>query len=262
LTKWCVEFGAWDGIHLSNTYNLIKNSDYKAVLIEGDPEKYKELCANIPREDVVKNCEFVEFDGDRTLDKILARSPIPADFDLLSIDIDGCDYFIFESLQDYRPRIVCVEYNPSIPNAVSFVQEKNFSVKHGASARALVELACGKGYKLVALTTTNLFFVADEYAKAVVGEQNFSLDDLRDDSGNRHFIFVGYDGTILSDRNDFMLPWHDVPISSEDLQVLPKFLRRYKLDYSPLQKSLFLLWLLAKKPRLALAQAKTLFART
>ena len=94
---WCVEFGALDGISDSNTYNLIKNANYKAVLIEFDPKNYEELCRNIPSPAVIKLCQFVSFDGELTLDRILAQTPIPKNFDFLSIDIDGCDYFVFES---------------------------------------------------------------------------------------------------------------------------------------------------------------------
>ena len=46
LNKWCVEFGARDGISDSNTYNLIKNHNYKAVLIEGDEKYFKKLYRN------------------------------------------------------------------------------------------------------------------------------------------------------------------------------------------------------------------------
>ena len=41
--KWCCEFGAWDGIHGSNTFNLVKKFNYNAVYIEGDKNKYKDL---------------------------------------------------------------------------------------------------------------------------------------------------------------------------------------------------------------------------
>ena len=62
LDNWCVEFGAWDGIHLSNTCNLIKTKNYKAVLIEGDLNRHKDLCKNFPSPDVIKVCKFVTFD--------------------------------------------------------------------------------------------------------------------------------------------------------------------------------------------------------
>ena len=41
--KWCCEFGAWDGIHGSNTFNLVKNYNYNAVYIEGDKKKFQDL---------------------------------------------------------------------------------------------------------------------------------------------------------------------------------------------------------------------------
>ncbi|MGA2435368.1 MAG: hypothetical protein ABSG25_08785, partial [Bryobacteraceae bacterium] len=44
--KWCCEFGAWDGIFLSNTHNLIKNKDYSSIQIEADSTKYLELVNN------------------------------------------------------------------------------------------------------------------------------------------------------------------------------------------------------------------------
>ena len=40
---WCCEFGAWDGQHLSNTFNLVSNRNYNAVYIEGDESKYQDL---------------------------------------------------------------------------------------------------------------------------------------------------------------------------------------------------------------------------
>ena len=41
--RWCVEFGAWDGQHHSNSWNLINNKDYSGVLIEANPGKFAEL---------------------------------------------------------------------------------------------------------------------------------------------------------------------------------------------------------------------------
>ena len=50
--KWCCEFGAWDGKHGSNTYNLVLNYGFKAVYIEGNKDRFqalKELTKKVPK---------------------------------------------------------------------------------------------------------------------------------------------------------------------------------------------------------------------
>lgn len=249
LDRWCVEFGAWDGLHLSNTCNLIRNQGYKAVLIEGNAERHRDLCRNFPSEDVVKVCRFVTFDGDSTLDGILGETPIPKDFDFLSIDIDGCDYFILESLRIYRPKVICIEYNPTIPNEVEFVQPKDFSIKQGSSAKAITRLAATKGYTLVATTYCNLILVRNEFRESVVGPDEVSLDLLRDDADCRTFLFVGYDGTILSNKSSLPMPWHKMELDLVSLQQLPGFLRRLPPDYNFIQKMALSVVLFFKFPR-------------
>ena len=137
---WCVEFGARDGISDSNTLNLIKNYGYKAVLIEGDKNYFNKLCQNFPQERIVKINKFINFSGDNNLDNILKKTDIPKNFDFLSIDIDGCDYYVFESLNEYRPKIVCIEFNHLIPNDVEFIQKRDFAIKQGCSAKSLIKL--------------------------------------------------------------------------------------------------------------------------
>ena len=127
LDNWCVEFGARDGMSDSNTFNLIKNYNYNAVLIEGDKNYFKKLCKNLPQKEVIKINKFVNFSGDDNLDRILETTSIPKNFDVLSIDIDGCDFYIFQSLVNYRPKVVCLEFNHLIPNSVEFVQKKSLN---------------------------------------------------------------------------------------------------------------------------------------
>src|SRR5689334_19634333 len=70
--KWCVEFGAWDGKHLSNTRNLIDHKQYSAVLIEGSRAKFSELKGNYAANpDVYPINAFVGFDPNDNLDTIL-----------------------------------------------------------------------------------------------------------------------------------------------------------------------------------------------
>lgn len=228
--QWCVEFGAWDGIHLSNTARLIRELGYKAVLIEGDSTKVAELRTNFPDENVIAIEAFVDFEGANSLDNILERTPIPRDFDLLSIDVDGVDYHIFDSLRRFIPKVVCIEFNPTIPNEVEFIQPKDFSKKQGSSAAAIVKLAKKKNYSLVAATYCNLIFVRDDLRNFVVDEQQ-SLTVLNPRGNNATQIFVGYDGTILSNSSSIRLPWHKLDIPLDEFQVLPRIFRIFPSDY-------------------------------
>jgi len=158
---WFVEFGAWDGKHLSNTYNLLANKGWQGVLIECDPEKYKALLRTKEAypEKLHTLCAKVGFEGESRLDSLLARTPVPQNFELLSIDIDSWDWQVWNALEEYRPRIVIIESNSAIPPGKFQIHEPPAS--HGASFTALVSLGRSKGYQLVC-HTGNCFFVRDE----------------------------------------------------------------------------------------------------
>lgn len=70
LNNWCCEFGAWDGLHFSNTARLILEEDFRAVLIEGDESRLKDLRLNFPADTVIKICSFVTATGKTSLDNI------------------------------------------------------------------------------------------------------------------------------------------------------------------------------------------------
>ena len=248
LDGWCVEFGAMDGINMSNTYNLIRNKGYRAVLIEGSKNKYEKLCRSIPQQEAIKICQFVTLEGSSSLDSILRGTPIPHAFDLLSIDIDGCDYHIFESLKLHRPKIICIEFNPCIPNEIEFVQPADFAVKQGSSAKSIIKLAAGKGYFLAATTFCNLVLVREDFKDAVAEFGPSTIEELRCDTEYRTFIFFGYDGTLLSNRESITIPWHRITVRPRQLQCVPRYLRKFGEDYSFLQKIVFALFVLFKFP--------------
>ena len=132
---------------------------------------FKKLCKNFISDKIIKLNKFIDFYGDNSLDNVLQNTKIPTNFDFLSIDIDGCDYFIFKSMELYRPKIVCIEFNHLIPNEVEFIQEKNFNIKQGTSALSLINLAKNKDYLLVGSTLSNLFFVDSRVKKYVLGNK-------------------------------------------------------------------------------------------
>jgi hypothetical protein len=146
-------------VFLSNTCNLITNHNYEAILIEADKKKFNELNINFPDKKIIKINKFVNFSGENSLDNILENNSFNKDFDFLSIDIDGCDYWILESLLKFTPKIICIEFNPSIANKVAFIQEKNMKINQGSSAKSIIDLGLKKNYFPIASTDCNLFFV-------------------------------------------------------------------------------------------------------
>ena len=246
LDKWCVEFGAKDGILDSNTYNLIKNHSYNAVLIESDLKYFKKLEKNFISKKIIKINKFVSFDGINSLDNILKDTDLPKNFDFLSIDVDGCDYHIFENLNLFKPKIVIIEFNHLIPNEVDFIQKKDFNIKQGSSAKSIINLAKNKNYHLVASTTTNLIFIHENY-KHQVEKEDISLEDLRNDSDIKNIIFTTYDGTLFTTK-PIDISWHKIKVENNKFQFLPKFLRKFPGDYNLFHRIVFYLFREVKFP--------------
>ena len=218
--KWCVEFGAWDGRHFSNSWNLLANKNWRGVLIEGDSARCAELRNTHAGHDGVHAVNrFVGLDAPDTLDAILAETPTPVDFDFLSIDVDGVDWHIWRTLVRYRPRLVVIEFNPSIPNDVYFVQDADPAVHHGSSLLAMIELGKEKRYQLVATTPINALFVREDLFEVFEIADN-DIDAMHSPAEFESGIFQLYDGTLMIARCRRLL-WAQVDIEQEAIQVLP-----------------------------------------
>lgn len=247
--KWCVEFGAWDGQYLSNTRNLIESQDYAAILIEGSKTKFKELEKNYAQNPkVITLNQFVGFEKKDNLDQILTKTSIPIDFDFLSIDIDGNDYYVWKTMTKYQPKAVCIEFNPTIPTEVKFIQKADNSVNQGSSLLSLVELGKEKGYELVAVLSVNAFFVKSEYYPLFQIEDN-RPEVLRTNLDFVTYLFSGYDGQVFL-QGFKKLPWHGFEFHEERIQFLPKFLRKYPCNYNLVEKMLAAAFLLLASPGL------------
>jgi hypothetical protein len=235
--RWCVEFGAWDGIHLSNARRLIVEEDYRAILIEGDSQKFQSLKRNYADKNNVETINtFVGFNVDNGLDKILSSFGIPENFDFLSIDIDGNDYHVWAAVQEYRPKVVCMEFNPTIPTEVHFVQTADPRINQGCSLLALDQLARSKGYELVCVLPWNAFFVDEKYFSKFDIGCNKPLVMRRDHSYITWF-FSGFDGTVhLAGAK--RMPWHGISIDERKAQVLPRVLQFYPANYTRFQHGL------------------------
>jgi hypothetical protein len=174
---------------------------------------------------------MVGYEGTSRLDHILKQTPIPKDFSLLSIDVDGIDYYIWEELREYIPRVVVVEFNPTIPVDVDWVQPKDMSVSQGTSLRAFTRLARTKGYELIATTQWNAFFVPRNlFPLFSIGDN--SPEALWDGKEFQTRLFQLFDGTIVIDGCDNLL-WHGIKLSPRRMQVLPGFLRKFPGRLNP-----------------------------
>ncbi|MBN2099215.1 MAG: FkbM family methyltransferase [Dehalococcoidia bacterium] len=179
-------------MHLSNCRKLILNG-WQAVLIEGEPNRFNDLVLNY-RDNPLVVCvnRFID-DGVNRLDHILKEQGIPS-LDFLSIDIDGLDYEILETL-DTRPRVICIEVivgnDPRLSTRTPRDTAKNMV---GQSLHMFVQLAEQKGYGLVCYTF-NAFFVRHdiikEFALPVLSAEEAYVRCLEHaDSSTREWLYL------------------------------------------------------------------------
>lgn len=178
--KTFIEFGVEDFFE-SNCRFLLMKDVWQGFVIDGSPKNIDRLrtsyfywryplsakAAFITRENV---CELLDESG---FDK---------DLGILSIDIDGVDYFVLERLQEWKPRVLIVEYNGvfgmknpvSVPYRSDFqrTQQHPSNLYYGASLPAFIHLLQGRGYALVGVNSvgSNAFFVRRELLNDVVRE--------------------------------------------------------------------------------------------
>lgn len=155
----CCEFGAWDGVHLSNCRNLILKG-WKALMIEGDPEKARELEATYKdNQNVHCVARFVDDDENR-LSEIYGEF-FSDEMDFLSVDIDGLDYEILLGLDIY-PKVICIEVGgPHHPLNLNPIPRQTASRNVGQSLGYFTQIALDKGYSLICYSS-NAFYVRND----------------------------------------------------------------------------------------------------
>ena len=128
------------------------------------------------RDDLQDEClkHLVSFVTRENVADLFRQLGVPREFDFLSLDINQNTYYAWEGLQEYRPRVVAVEYNAAPPPDVDWKvrydpqRTTDGSQNYGASLKVFELLGRRFGYSLVGcgFTGLNAFFVRDD----VVGD--------------------------------------------------------------------------------------------
>ena len=158
--------------HEFNSLNLIKQN-WSGTLIDGDIIKCDKLSSclknNFPKEKVLVKNQFIDYDN---INEIIKKEISLNNFDFFSLDTDGMDYWILQSL-NFNPKIICAEFNPWLGKikALTVPKKKGFNYQsdmfYGASIKAFKHLLNKKGYKLVAIESSgnNAFFIKQKEFK-------------------------------------------------------------------------------------------------
>lgn len=158
----CIDIGAHDGTFISNVRNLIVNHGWGGILVEGDPTKAEKCRQSFEGYPVETKCCYVGFREQEHNYVSLFGNHTPASF--LSIDVDGIDYEIFESIPDHlKPTVVCVEVSAGINPSDHTRLPYNISKDNlGQGLGVMTDLANAKGYELLCYTG-NAFYVLREH---------------------------------------------------------------------------------------------------
>jgi hypothetical protein len=165
----CVDIGASDGVSMSNTLALYMNG-WNGLAVEMDPAAFSALAAayiNFPNVLLAKRGVTPS-----NVVPLLAAFDVPGEFEVLSLDIDGYDYFVLEQiLTRYRPALICTEINENIPPPVKFTVKWNpgyaWQGDHffGQSISQLQTLCARHKYALVELHYNNAFLIPRELSR-------------------------------------------------------------------------------------------------
>ena len=245
-----IEFGVQDYVE-SNTRFLLINNNWKGLVIDGSQD-YIDYIRNDSiywKYNLEAICAFIDKDNiNQLISQYLEKYQLSKEIGILSIDIDGNDYWIWECITVVNPAIVIIEYNShlgpdysfTIPYEPSFNRtEAHFSYQYwGASLKAFFTLAKRKGYQFIGCNCAgnNAYFVREDRLgnlKSLTVEEGYvesKFRDSRDQEGKLSFLNgkrrleVIQEMPVYDIENDRLLPLKEIlgteanqPLSSESL---------------------------------------------
>ncbi len=217
-----VEFGVED-YRESNTRLLLFVRNWRGLVIDGSMEHISDIQRQdiYWRYDLTAKCAFIDRDN---INELIDANNFRGDIGLMSIDIDGNDYWVWQAIDVVSPVIVICEYNAvfgdrfqlSVPYQADFQRTRAHysNLYFGASLPAFIMLGERKGYTFVGTTSTgcNAFFIRDDYAPQIITAletiSSFpsSLRESRDIQGRLTFVRGMERGKMIQDLALIDLP--------------------------------------------------------
>ncbi len=199
-----VEFGVENYLE-SNTRFLLRNNNWKGLVIDGSDANIQYIKTDeiYWKHDLTAVSEFITKEN---INSIILKAGISGEIGLLSVDIDGNDYWVWEAIDCITPQIVICEYNSvfgcdhsiTIPYNPKFrrIEAHHSGLYAGASLRALCELSERKGYVFIGSNSVgnNAFFIRKDIANtfniltAKEGYVESKLRDSRDKNGKFTYL--------------------------------------------------------------------------
>jgi hypothetical protein len=209
-----VEFGV-QNYQESNTRFVLANNNWSGLVIDGSAENVDSIRKSDIYWQHTLEAEHAFITSDNINDIIGAKG-VTGDIGILSIDIDGNDYWVWQAIDVVSPRIVIVEYNSrfgperevTVPYDPAFLRNRAHSsmVYYGASLAALSRLGEAKGYSLVGCNSAgnNAFFirkdVQPDLLPTLTASEAYvaaSFREARDASGKLSFLSIEEEKKIL-----------------------------------------------------------------
>ncbi|HEY3587952.1 MAG TPA: glycosyltransferase, partial [Myxococcaceae bacterium] len=190
-TRWFVEFGVESGRE-GNCVYLADVAEWSGLFMEADEQLYRLLARKYVAQPRVHTARAMV--SPDNIEELLAEAGVPAEPDVLSIDVDGQDYWIWQAVSAYRPRVVVIEYNSAIDPRRRLVEPRGAgpwdgTEYFGSSLGAVRALGEEKGYRLVhtELAGSNAFLV-----RADLADGSFEEPDAVSVRGLPNYFQSGY----------------------------------------------------------------------
>jgi hypothetical protein len=220
-----VEFGVTDYAE-ANTRYLLEADNWRGLVMDGDPAMVERIRRDLVcvLHDLTATAAFIDRDN---INDLLRNHGFSGEIGLLSVDIDGNDYWVWEAITEVNPVLVVCEYNSvfgprqaiTVPYDAAFSRQKAHPSRlyYGASLKALCLLANGKGYAFVGSNSrgNNAYFVRRDRMgplREISSEDGYVESRFResvDASGSPTFISGRDRAALIADMPVLVCPQMD-----------------------------------------------------